>query len=404
MADKMDVRRQSCKVGIFNKVDAEKYLNPGRFTWINADNIISPDALLVRSQDLKSMKFNPELLAIGRAGAGVNNIPIKACSESGIAVFNTPGANAMSVAELVDAMMVIAARNIVPAIEWCKTLANEGANVPTLVEGGKKQFAGCEINGKNLGIIGLGAIGKLIAQKAINNGMYVMYYDPKASVPDSLEVNEAVWAELLAESDIVTLNLSYSKEDAGMVGKDFIRLMRKGAVLMNFARGELIDENALIAGLDSGQISCYITDFPTARFITHPKAICIPHLGASTADAEEKCARMICEQISDYLLYGNVKNSVNFPSVRLDKESVARISVVFKDRTNILAEINSVFGNASLNIAGSSFDTRGEVGYVIYALDREPTEGLLEEISAIPDVIVVRRLDIPEVMKGVGEE
>lgn len=326
-----------------------------------------PEAIILRSSSMHDYVFGEKLLAVARAGAGVNNIPIDRCSERGIVVFNTPGANANAVAELVLLGLLCSSRPIISAYLWCQSLIGKGAEIPALIEKGKAQFVGPELRGKTLAIIGMGAIGALVANKALALGMRVIGYDPYLSVAAAHRIDERVEfieniEEVYALSDYISLHMPQSPETKGFVSSELIEKLNNGVRIMNFARGELVDTNAIIAGLDSGKIASYVTDFGNEALIKHPKAICLPHLAASTPEAEENCAQMAVEQSRDYLEYGNIVNSVNFPRCVLPiGRGVERLTLIARNSPQFAAELTATIPN----ITSMAVQTLGAISYAI---------------------------------------
>ena len=330
----------------------------------------APDAILARSADMHGMPLGDELLCVARAGAGVNNIPIDRCSEKGIVVFNTPGANANAVKELVICSLLLSSRDVIGGIAWAKGLS--GGDVAEQVEKGKASFAGPEIAGKTLGIIGVGAIGARVANAAHALGMEVLGYDPYMSVSAALGLSRNVRLaysinQVFAESDYLTLHVPLNKETKEEYA-DMLSQVKVGVRIINLARGGLIGTEALLAALDNGTVSCYVTDFPDAALLSHPNVIPIPHLGSSTPESEENCARMAVDQLSDYLRYGNVTNSVNYPDVELPPIKGIRLCVFHNNLPNIIGEITSAMGDAGINIENMVSKSRKELAYTILDL------------------------------------
>ncbi len=357
------------------------------------------DAALVRSADMHEMALPDGLLAIARAGAGVNNIPIPACSEKGIVVFNTPGANANAVKELVICGMLLAGRRIVPGIEW---LEQEGKNGTTgldkLVEKAKNQFVGPELAGKKLGVIGLGAIGVMVANAASHGlGMQVVGYDPYMSVEAAWHLTRAVkhavsLDEIFGDCDYITLHLPLNDKTRGTVGAAEFAKMKQGAVLLNFARGGLVDDDAMLAALDEGRLLRYVTDFPNDRIVNHEGVIATPHLGASTPESEENCARMAARQLADYLINGNIRNSVNLPDCELPRLSGARVAIINKNITNMVGQITAVLAADGHNIEHMLNKSRGDYAYTLIDLLRAPSEACAARLRGIDGVLRVRVL------------
>lgn len=358
----------------------------------------APDAILVRSASMHEKALVPSLLAIARAGAGVNNIPIDACSEQGICVFNTPGANANAVCELVVAGMLLCSRDIVGGIGWIQRKKGKGAEVPKIVEKGKSAFVGPELRGKRLGIVGLGAIGVLVANAAMALGMDVVGYDPSISVEHAWKLSRSVrrslsMEELLAGSDYVTLHLPLNDKTRALFGAETLAKMKHGAALLNFARAELVDSEALLSAVQSGALRGYVTDFPTDEMLRVQGVIPIPHLGASTPESEDNCAEMAAAQIRDYLEAGTIRNSVNLPDVALTAPIKPRVTVIHKNIPNMLGSISSAAGDLHINISDMTNRSRGNMAYTVLDLDdTEKVARLAETIGKIDGVIRVRIL------------
>ncbi|MDR2768905.1 MAG: phosphoglycerate dehydrogenase [Treponema sp.] len=361
------------------------------------DEVANPDAILVRSADLHKVRLAPSVLAIARAGAGVNNIPLPACSERGIVVFNTPGANANAVKELAIAALLLSSRNILGGWNWGETLSGKDENVPELVEKVKSRFEGPELRGKTLGVVGLGAIGVMVANDAVALGMKVAGYDPYISVEAawslSREVERADTLEgLLARSDYVTLHLPLSDTTKGLLNAEKFGLMKKGARVINLARGALVNEADMIEALDTDRLASYVTDFPTAVLLNCKKAVCIPHLGASTPEAEDNCAVMAVKQLVDYLESGIVRNSVNFPRCKLEFRSPCRLLVANRNIPNMVGQITTLLAAATINITDLINHHLGEYAYNIIDTEQPIPQDLVEKIKAIDGVVRVREL------------
>ena len=360
-----------------------------------ASEMLNPDAILVRSADMHNMQLPASVKAIGRAGAGVNNIPVEQCSKRGIVVFNTPGANANGVKELVLAGLLLSSRRIVPGIEWAKTLKGKGKEVGPLVEKGKNDFVGPEIKGKKLGVIGLGAIGVMVANDAVALGMEVAGYDPYISV-------EAAWGlartvrratsldMLLAQSDYITLHVPLMDQTKGMLNRDKFALMKKGVRIVNLARGGLVKNADLLEAMKAGTVGCYVTDFPDDDLLDVPNVIPIPHLGASTPEAEDNCAVMAVEQVRDFLENGNVKNAVNFPACALPVMGRNRIVVANANVPNMVGQITTVLAADKINIADMMNKSAGELAYNIIDIDGNVAEAQVEKLRKIEGVITAR--------------
>lgn len=365
---------------------------------INVDNDTSaPDAIMVRSADMNSMEFGDNLLCIARAGAGTNNIPVSRCTEQGIVVFNTPGANAEAVKELVICALLMASRDVVGGIEWVRTIADKGSEIPAMVEKGKSSFVGPEISGKTLGVVGLGAIGAKIANAAIDLGMKVYGYDPYLSVDAAWRLSSQVIHAtdidtIYRNCDYITLHVPYMKETHHMINKEAFAKMKDGVRIINLARAELVCDEDLLDAIDSTKVARYVTDFPNAITAKAPNTIPMPHLGASTPESEEKCAIMAAQETVDYLLNGNIKNSVNLPNVSLDRMGVSRICVIHKNVPRMLNHILDLIGEANINVSHMINAPRGEYAYTIIDTDTPIGDTIPETIKKLDDVIRVRVL------------
>jgi len=361
------------------------------------DNCENPDCIILRSFNMHDMELADSLQAVARAGAGVNNIPIDKCSEKGIVVFNTPGANANAVKELTLAGLFLASRDIVGGVNWAQTLKGNGAEVGKMVEKGKSNFAGCEIKGKKLAVIGLGAIGVLVANAAHHLGMDIIGYDPYISVKAALSLDRhtVIKTELkdaLAEADYITLHLPLTADTKGMFNADLFKSsVKKGAKLLNFSRGELVDTAALKSALEVGLISSYVVDFPSDEVLGLDNVVAIPHLGASSAESEDNCAVMAAKELIDYMENGNIVNSVNFPSCELPRtENATRITVLHKNIPNTLSSITSVFSSKSINIENMMNKSKNDYACTILDVATDAGTDIEEEIYAIEGIIKVR--------------
>jgi len=358
-----------------------------------------PDALMLRSHNLHNATIDDSVLAIGRAGAGVNNIPVAAMADRGVVVFNAPGANANSVKELVVAGLLLAARNLPAALAYAKDLPSD--DIAKAAERGKKRFAGLELAGSTLGVIGLGAIGHRVANTAIDLGMRVLGYDPAVSVHNESQISAQVQRintveRVLAESDYVTLHVPLTDATAGLLDAGRISAMRRDAVLLNFARDELVDERALIAALDAGDLRGYVTDFPNEVTYRHEKVIVLPHLGASTSSAEDNCAVMIADELQDFLENGNIRFSVNFPAVSLPRRGFTRLTLAHRNSPGVIAQFSQVVGGAGINIVELINDCRGDYAYSIMELDsRELPAAVIEQLEGMPELLRLRILGEP---------
>lgn len=358
-----------------------------------ANEMENPDAIMVRSASMHDMEMPGSLLAIARAGAGVNNIPVADCAGKGIVVFNTPGANANAVKELVICGLLLSSRKITRAIDWCKTIKDEGDNVGKTVEKGKSAFAGPEIKGKTLGVIGLGAIGRLVAEAAVDLGMKVIGYDPflpaDAQLKTGITLNNNL-EEIFPVADYLTLHVPLTPETKGLICADTIAAMKDTVRIMNFARGDLAVSADIIDALENGKMAAYVTDFPSADIIGVDGVIALPHLGASTPESEENCASMGALELIDFLENGNVKNSVNLPTVVIARTGVARITVIHKNQPNMIATITDTISKDGINIASFEDKNRGEWAYSIIDVDTEASQQVIDDITAIDGVIRVR--------------
>ena len=365
-----------------------------------ASEIAHPDAILLRSQNMHEMEIPSTVAAVGRAGAGTNNIPVDQMSARGVPVFNAPGANANAVKELTIAGMLIGARNICRASEYVASLKETGDALNKAVEAGKKQFVGFELPGKTLGVIGLGAIGVEVANAALALGMKVVGFDPAITVRSAWQLSSGVehaetLDQLFQHADFVTLHVPLMDATRNIVNADRLALMNDGAVLVNFSRGGIVDDGAAIAALDSGKLHAFVTDFPTPELIAHPKAVALPHLGASTAEAEENCAIMVAENVKDYLENGNIRFSVNFPEARLPRLDAYRITLANANVPNMVGQVSTCLANAGLNIEDLLNKSVGEFAYTIVDVDKEPSPELLQEIGSIEGVLTLRNLGKP---------
>ncbi|HEY0675814.1 MAG TPA: phosphoglycerate dehydrogenase [Immundisolibacter sp.] len=359
-------------------------------------DLADPDIILLRSADLHSMDLPASLLAVGRAGAGVNNIPVAALSARGIPVFNTPGANANAVKELVIAGLLLAARNICQAWAYTRALEGDAQTVEHAVEAGKKQFAGFELPGRTLGVVGLGAIGRQVANAALALGMKVVGYDPGITVEGawllSAQVQRAPSVEaVFAQADFITFHVPLNDHTRGLANADTLRLARPGLTVLNFARAGIVDTDAVAAALETGQVHFYVSDFPKPGLLNHPRVIALPHLGASTAEAEENCAVMVADQVRDYIENGNLTNAVNFPWVVMPRaEGAVRLAVVNANVPNMVGQITTALAEAGLNIIDMINKSRGELAYTLVDVDRPLPAQLLAKIRAIAGVLAVR--------------
>lgn len=361
------------------------------------DDAEEPEGILVRSAKLHDQEFPPSLRAIGRAGAGVNNIPVDRCTDEGIVVFNTPGANANSVKELVIAGLLLSSRQIFQGLAWTHSLSAEEPEVSKLVEKEKKRFAGPEIAGKRLGVIGLGAIGVMVANAATGLDMEVVGFDPFISVESAWGLHRGVeraknLEALLKSCDYVSVHIPLNENTRNMISTEQFKVMKKGARLLNFARGGLVDNRALLQAIDDGVVSAYVTDFPEAELLRREEVLCVPHLGASTPEAEENCAVMASEQLADYLENGNIRNSVNFPECHMEMTCDHRITIANRNIPNMVGQITAILAEEEINIADLLNRHKGDVAYNIIDIDTPASERALERIGSIEGVIMVRAI------------
>ena len=359
----------------------------------------SPDVILVRSADMHAMKFDASLKAVARAGAGVNNIPIQSLSKLGVPVFNAPGANANAVKELVVAGMLMAARNLGPALEFVKKLDPAAKDLDKQVEGGKKAYAGIELPGHTLGVIGLGKIGSLVADAAIRLGMNVVGYDPEITVDAAWSLPSQVRKansldELLKASDFVTLHVPLVEKTKNLVGAKNLKLLKAGAVLLNFSRDGVVEDAAVLKALAEKRLRCYVTDFPAGELIGKPGVIALPHLGASTAEAEDNCAVMVADQVREYMAHGTMENAVNFPNAQMPRESPYRLAIANANVPNMLARISQAMGDRKINIHNMLNKSRGEMAYTLVDVDSPVPEAAIKELGAIEGVLAVRYLPV----------
>ncbi len=360
-----------------------------------ASEIQHPDAILLRSFDMHGLEIPDTLKAVGRAGAGVNNIPVAEYTKRGIPVFNAPGANANAVKELVIAGMLLAARNICPAWAYTRQLEGEGKALATLVEKGKKQFAGFELAGKTLAVLGLGAIGVKVANAAMDLGMEVVGYDPGMTIESAWQLSALAKRarsidDLIGKADFITLHVPLNDHTHHVINAARLDYMKKGAILLNFARESVVDEAAVLAALDSGQLGAYVCDFPNRRLLGHSRVIALPHLGASTVEAEDNCAIMVADQLRDYLEDGNIRNSVNMPEVVLTRIPGVRLSIANENVPNMVGQVSSALAEANLNILDLVNKSRGDVAYTLVDVNAPIPDATLARIRAIAGVLSAR--------------
>ena len=388
------------RVRIYNQI-AKKGLD----TFDSKDVVVAkaldhPQAILLRSHKLQTVEIEPSVLAIARAGAGINNIPLSYCTEQGIVVFNTPGANANSVKELVLAALLLSSRDVIGGVNFVSNLnENDAEQFDYVVESNKKQFKGKELSKRTLGIIGLGSIGSEVAKAALDLGMNVVGYDPALSI-------EAAWSlpsrikrmdqlnSLYEVSDYVTLHVPVLPQTRNLINAESFKHFRRGTALLNFSRGEIVNDASVLAALSSELLSYYFTDFPDRIFMGNSRVYATPHLGASTMEAEENCAIMAAEQLDEFIRFGNIKNSVNFPDVRLDSNAQYRIAVANRNVPGLLGELMSVLADKNINVIDMINKSRGDVAYNLIDIDAKPTIGLIETINSIKDILSLRGLNL----------
>ncbi len=362
-----------------------------------SDNAPDADAILLRSYKLHDYPFSDNLLAVGRAGSGTNNVPVQTLSERGVVVFNAPGANANAVKELVIAGMLMGCRNIAPAMDFVRGLQGTDAEMSAAVEAGKKKFGGFELPGRTLGVIGLGAIGVKIANAARQLGMNVIGYDPTITIERAWQLDSDVESApnlnaLLAASDFITFHVPLIDSTRHLINANSLQKLKDGVVLLNFARDGIVDDSVVLAGLESGKVYAYVCDFPSNALRTNSRVITLPHLGASTREAEENCAIMVADQVRDYLENGNITHSVNLPNVKLRRTGLARIAVVNQNNPDMLGKISHVLGQAGVNIAHMLNDSKGNMAYTLMDVDSAVNEDTRVALAAIPGVLKVRLL------------
>ena len=370
-----------------NRFDQNKY--------VLSDSTESPDAIMLRSQKLHDMEFDDNLKAIGRAGAGVNNIPVDKMTESGVPVFNAPGANANAVKELVIASLFVAQRNLYDAIAYTRSLETTGEALDKEVESGKKKFVGRELPDRTLGVVGLGAIGVEVANAAAALGMKVIAFDPGVTIENAWRLNRDVVKaasvdEMIVSSDFVTVHVPLMEATRHLINEERIRSMPDGVVLLNFARAGIVDDAAVLKAIDSGKVKNYITDFPTTETIKHSGVITMPHLGASTAEAEENCAVMVADQLQNFLEHGNICNSVNFPTTELSRKSDFRLALIHRNVPDMVGQISHLLGQSSVNIVHMINESRGEVACTLIDVEQEVSTQTLDAIAAIDGLMKAR--------------
>jgi len=386
------------RIKTFNKIDPAGLARLGPDRYQVGEDITEEAGILVRSAKLLDYPFPESLLAVARAGVGVNNIPLDRCSEGGVAVFSTPGANANAVKELVLCAMLISSRDVTGGVRWVKNQADAGIDVETVVEKGKAAFVGPELYRKALGVIGLGAIGSLVANVALDLGMDVYGYDPFLSVDAALRLDRHVHVvrdvnELYKKTDYITAHIHYNEKTRHMLGAEAFAAMKPGVRLINLARGGIVDDDALLAALDAGQVTAYVTDFPTNRLVASPHVIAMPHLGASTPESERNCAVMAAEELRDYLENGNIKNSVNFPDVYLERSGVMRLCVIHKNIPAMLANITALLSRDGVNVENLSNKSKGDYAYTLVDLGSRVEASVISDLKRLSNVIRVRAIE-----------
>lgn len=383
------------RIKTFNNIAPEGLarLDPAHYQ-VGPD-IAEEEGILVRSANLLEYPFPGSLLAIARAGVGVNNIPLDRCSQSGVAVFSTPGANANAVKELVLCAMLISSRDVTGAVRWVHNQADAGVDVEAVVEKGKSAFVGPELYRKALGVIGLGAIGSLVANVALDLGMDVYGYDPFLSVDAALRLDRHVHVvgdvhELYRKADYITAHIHFNEKTRHMIDAEALAAMKPGVRLINLARGGVVDNEALLAALDAGQVTAYVTDFPTNALVASPHVIAMPHLGASTPESEQNCAVMAADELRDYLENGNIKNSVNLPDVYLERSGVMRLCLIHKNIPAMLANITTLLSRDGVNVENLSNKSKGDYAYTLVDLGSRVEPGVIADLKALANVIRVR--------------
>ena len=389
--------KDSYNIKTFNKISEKGLSLFSNNRYIFDTDCISPDIILLRSEKLHDYKFSKNLLAIGRAGAGTNNIPVAMLTKLGIPVFNSPGANANAVKELVLAGILISARNIIQAHNYVKALGGNEDQVNKSVESSKKDFVGFELPGKTLGVLGLGAIGVEVANMALNLGMKVIGFDPMMTVDRAWQLSTGVGQakdlnELIYLSDIISLHVPSNEQTKGMVNKDLLSKMKSDSIVLNFSRQEVVDKKSMIDSINSSLISKYVTDFPSPDYISNQNIICLPHLGASTIEAEENCAIMVCNNIIDFIENGNVHFSVNLPEAKLSRKNNERIVITNANVPNMVGQISTCLAKGSINIADLINISKDDVAVTIIDIDGKLNQSLIKNISSISGILSVRLL------------
>ncbi len=362
-----------------------------------ASEIQHPDAILLRSFKMHDMEIPESLKAVGRAGAGVNNIPVDKMSEKGVVVFNAPGANANAVKELVIAGMLMACRNLGQAWDFARNLEGADEVISKDVEAGKKNFGGFELPGRTLGVVGLGAIGRYVANAAVDLGMNVIGFDPGITVEGAWQLSSEVEKassidEMISKVDFITFHVPLIEATTNMINAERLKLMKDNVVILNFARNGIIDDEAVSAAIKSGKVYAYVCDFPSNLLKNHERVITLPHLGASTAEAEDNCAIMVAQQVKDYLENGNIKNSVNFPEVKLPRTDGNRITIVNSNVPDMIGQVSSALANKGMNIIDMLNKSKGEIAYTIIDIDKPADDGLISDLKNIPGILNVRAI------------
>ncbi|MBL6723366.1 MAG: phosphoglycerate dehydrogenase [Candidatus Margulisbacteria bacterium] len=387
------------RIRTFNNISTKGLSQFSLDTFDVGPELDNADAYICRSHKLHGNTFQDTVKAIGRAGAGVNNIPVDECTKTGIVVFNSPGANANAVKELVVAGMILASRDIIGGVNFVQSIANEGDDLLPLVEKNKATFSGTELSGKTLGVVGLGAIGLQVANVGLSLGMNVQGFDPFISVDAAWELSSQVspsgsLERLIRESDYISVHVPYTDNTKGFINAERIEAMKSGAVLLNFSRNGLVDEVAMKSALNDGHVKCYVSDFPNPLLVNHPKVISIPHLGASTKEAEDNCAVMVANQLNDFLLNGNITNSVNFPSIKLDRSTPYRVTVVNRNVPKMIGHLSSIIADANVNISEMVNKSRNDIAYNMIDLDQPLNQQVIDQILNVDGVIRVRELPV----------
>ncbi len=388
------------KILTLNNISVAGLRRLPRHSYEVASEIGHPDAIMLRSYNMHDMEIPATVQGVARAGAGVNNIPVDALTKRGIPVFNAPGANANAVKELVIAGMLLAARNLCPGWQYVRELEDSGPQLNKQVESGKKKFVGFELPSRTLGVIGLGAIGVQVANTALSLGMRVIGFDPKITVRRAWELSSGVEQarnldDLISRADVITVHVPLVDATHGLIDDERLKLTPQGTILLNFSRGEIVDEAAALAALDSGQLGAYVTDFPTRATIDHPKVIALPHLGASTNEAEENCAIMVANNLRAYLEDGVIRHSVNFPESDLPRMDAHRITIANANVPNMVGQISTALAEAGLNIADLLNKSQGDIAYTLVDLDGAVPEATLDGLRQIDGVLRVRNLGRP---------